>query len=166
MPGRALDYHRPVLSPGRMEALDRALSAAGSEPGEDRDLPRSGRRARGAYFTPRPLCEFVVTEVLGAWLERARPRWRDDGSPELTVLDPAAGDGRFLEAAVDYLTACAAARGVDPVAARAAIAGRTVAGRSSSLRRGSRAKPSSRRTSVMAVGLSSTFVAASSRWMS
>ncbi len=46
------------------------------------------RRARGVVYTPPPLVEAVVAATLGPWSPRPLP--------ELTVLDPACGDGRFL----------------------------------------------------------------------
>src|SRR5262245_48568958 len=68
----------------------RAPVAAGSEPGE-----RPERRARGVYFTPAPLAEHVAKVVLEPLLTAP---WRG-GAPALRILDPAAGDGRFLAAA-------------------------------------------------------------------
>jgi len=51
---------------------------------------QTARRNRGAYFTPIPLVEVLV--------QRALSPWQDDpaGLSQLTVLDPACGDGRFL----------------------------------------------------------------------
>jgi hypothetical protein len=115
-----------VLLSARLEKLGRELSVRG-EQSADAGRSRDGRRASGAYFTPAPLVEFVVAETLGARL--ARPvRWHRDGSPALIVLDPAAGDGRFLAAAADLLADRAAARGADPVAARRAIVARCLIG--------------------------------------
>lgn len=95
--------------------------------GADQALARGGRRSRGAFFTPAPLCAAVAAEALRARF--AGPvRWRDDGTPRLRVLDPAAGDGRFLAAAVDWLVAAAGRRGVDPDIVRASIVRRCVVG--------------------------------------
>jgi adenine-specific DNA-methyltransferase len=49
------------------------------------------RKARGAFFTPHELCEFVA-----AWAIR---------SPEDTVLEPSCGEAAFLLSAGDRLTA-------------------------------------------------------------
>lgn len=113
-----------------MQRLDRdlAVEAHGAPGGADTERARSRRRAQGAYFTPGPLVELVVAETIGAHLRRTRPAWRADGSPELVVLDPAAGDGRFLAACVDYLVDRSAARGYERSAARAAITRRCVIG--------------------------------------
>lgn len=73
------------------------LSVHAREPGDEALGDREQRRARGAFYTPAPLVDFVVTAVLGP-LARARPR-------TLTVLDPACGDGRFLVAAARWLGA-------------------------------------------------------------
>jgi hypothetical protein len=73
-----------------------------------------------------PLVELVVGAALDARLERAPIRWRTDGTPDLVVLDPAAGDGRFLVAAADRLAARAARRGF--ARARAAIVERCLVG--------------------------------------
>jgi len=110
--------------------LDRLLAAlrGGDAQGSDRRRQRGHRRAAGAYFTPPALVELVVEEALAARLDRDPPGWRDDGSPELVVLDPAAGDGRFLAAAADALAARAAGRGFDPAAARAAVVRRCLIG--------------------------------------
>src|SRR5690606_6930557 len=88
----------------------------------------AGRRAQGAYFTPPPLVDLVVREALAARLRRRPVAWRADGSPELVVLDPAAGDGRFLSAAADLLADKAARRGVGRADARGAIARRCLIG--------------------------------------
>ena len=111
-----------------MEELTRELRGMAERDNGDRALSRAGRRARGAYFTPRPLVELVVGEALRAWFTRNPATWRSDGSPELVVLDPAAGDGRFLVAVVDYLVGEACARGHDRRRARAAISARCVVG--------------------------------------
>jgi hypothetical protein len=64
-------------------------------------------RARGQYFTPPALAAWVAREVIA-------PLGRD-----ARVLDPAAGDGRFLVAARDALVA----RGASPAAAERALVG-------------------------------------------
>jgi hypothetical protein len=111
------------LSAAALARLSRDLAAAmtaSTADGADSARARARRRAEGAYFTPQPLVDLVVGEALAARL--ARPAaWRGDGSPELVVLDPAAGDGRFLATAADQLAAHAERRGFDPAAARAAI---------------------------------------------
>lgn len=81
---------------------------------------RGRRRANGVYFTPPPLIELVVDEVLSAWTA-SRPLTLDGhGVPNVRVLDPACGDGRFLAGATDALVARARAE-VDPDRARNAI---------------------------------------------
>lgn len=79
------------------DAADRASAAA------DRHRPRAQRRRAGAFFTPAPLVRFTVGETMAARLAEAPVSWRADGSPELRVLDPCAGDGRFLRASADFL---------------------------------------------------------------
>jgi SAM-dependent methyltransferase len=120
-------YTRGVLSERALTAL---LDELGREAGHGVDATRSRvrRREAGAYFTPAPLVRFVVAETLRARF-RARPvAWRRDGSPELVVLDPAAGDGRFLAEATRQLARRAAARGYDGERAARAIAKRCVIG--------------------------------------
>jgi methylase of polypeptide subunit release factors len=70
-------------------------------------LPRARRRAQGAYYTPGWLVDEVVAEALAGPLARAR---FCDGAPELRVLDPACGDGRFLVACVERMVAAGADR--------------------------------------------------------
>ena len=87
------------------DQLDRLIAAleapgvAGADAGRD----RGDRRARGAYFTPAPLVDFVVDQVIDRWSREREIRWRDDGSPELRFLDPAAGDGRFVRRLAERL---------------------------------------------------------------
>ena len=89
-------------------------------------MPRAARRAAGAFYTPDWLVDEVTAETLAATLHRVR--WAGDGAPELRVLDPAAGDGRFLEAVTRVLTDEAVRRGHDGPSARRAIVGRVVVG--------------------------------------
>jgi hypothetical protein len=118
--GRRFGGRRPAGDDAAMEreGLDRLLTALrtaaddAAEPGA-----RAARRARGVFFTPPPLAAFVAREVLAPRLATAT--WAG-GVPDLRVLDPAAGDGRFLAAALDVLAEAAALRG--PVD-RAALAG-------------------------------------------
>jgi len=73
-----------------------ASSGVGEIPLADTGLPlvlapaQTARRNRGAYFTPIPLVQALV--------QRALAPWQDDpaGLAQLTILDPACGDGRFL----------------------------------------------------------------------
>ena len=93
-----------MLAIGALDALAREL-ARPDESGErdaDRRRARTRRRASGAYFTPMPLVRFVVAETLAPRLDDPALAWRD-GVPDLRILDPSAGDGRFLAAAVDFL---------------------------------------------------------------
>lgn len=123
-----------IAAPRALDALDQALAAAPGRAGDaggDRDtgadarLDRADRRALGAFFTPAPLVEFVVARALGARLAETAPElavsWRD-GVPALRVLDPCAGDGRFLLAAQRLLLAHARRRGHDPAPAAVARA--------------------------------------------
>ena len=114
-----------MLSQQELARLSRALGEERAE-GADAGRSRDRRRAAGAYFTPAPLVEVVVGEAIDARLRRQPLAWRADGTPDLVVLDPAAGDGRFLSAAADRLAARAARRGV--VGARAAIVRRCLIG--------------------------------------
>jgi hypothetical protein len=100
--------------------LERELAGARAAGGADRGRSRQRRRAQGAFFTPAPLVRFVVERVVAARFRTAPVSWRDDGSPVLGVVDPAAGDGRFLAAALEALVA----RGAD----RAATARRCLVG--------------------------------------
>lgn len=111
----------------RLEALSRALATPDRPDGADARRSRTRRRSQGAYFTPAPLVDFVVAEALAA-RARAGIEWGADGVPALTVLDPACGDGRFLEAALGALTAMAASRGADPERVRALVARRCLVG--------------------------------------
>lgn len=87
-------------------ALDRLLGAIGeADSGIDAARSRVARRAAGAYFTPAPLVELVVDRAVALLCEGRELDWRDDGSPRIRLLDPAAGDGRFLGAAIDRLAA-------------------------------------------------------------
>lgn len=93
----------------------------------DAGLDRHVRRARGAFFTPAPLVDFVVARALGMRLADpgAPVRWQD-GIPRLRVLDPSAGDGRFLAAARRFLLDHAARHGQTPLPgalARACLVG-------------------------------------------
>jgi hypothetical protein len=114
-----------VLSQQELARLSRALGEERPE-GADAGRSRDRRRAAGAYFTPAPLVDVVVAEAIDARLRREPLAWRADGTPDLVVLDPAAGDGRFLSAAADRLAARAARRGVAD--ARAAIVRRCLIG--------------------------------------
>ncbi len=57
-------------------------------PGDNAEL----RKARGAFFTPAPIAEYLVD-------------WAVGDSPEATILDPTCGDGVFLQAAGQRLKA-------------------------------------------------------------
>ncbi|MEZ4365943.1 MAG: N-6 DNA methylase [Kofleriaceae bacterium] len=100
----------PELSRSELAAVVRALADAPTSSG-----PRD--RSRGAYYTPPALAGFVARRVLAPLVATAR--W-DGAVPRLRVLDPAAGDGRFLAAAHEVLLAAAVARGARPTPALAA----------------------------------------------
>lgn len=102
---------QPASVVARLTALTRALfdrRSTDTDPATgaaslDRARPRADRRRQGAYFTPIPLVRFTVAETLRARLTSGPVTWRDDGTPTLRILDPCAGDGRFLAAAGDFL---------------------------------------------------------------
>lgn len=63
-------------------------------------LVRAGRRkATGAFYTPRPLTEYLVRRALAPLVREAAPA----RVLSLRVLDPAMGSGAFLVAACRYL---------------------------------------------------------------
>jgi hypothetical protein len=113
-----------VAALDRMADRLRVASACG---GADALLERGRRRALGAYFTPAPVVELTVAATLAPLLARG-VSWRRDGSPALTVLDPAAGDGRFLAAAGRALADRAAERGFPRARAERAIVARCLIG--------------------------------------
>src|SRR4051812_37306489 len=53
------------------------------------------RKARGAYFTPAPIADFLA-------------RWAIDGNSGARVLDPTCGDGSFVVAAAKVLRSLSA----------------------------------------------------------
>ena len=63
------------------------------------ELTRAARRAGGVYYTPAPLIEFLVPQVLDRLLREKTPR----GAAQLRIVDPACGAGFFLVAAYQYL---------------------------------------------------------------
>lgn|GEM_PF-5438578 len=102
-----------MLDAAALDRLSRELGAPSGGDGLDAAQERGQRRAQGAYFTPAPLVDFVVDAALSARF--ARPvRWADDGTPRVRVLDPSAGDGRFLASALRWLVARAVERGARP----------------------------------------------------
>jgi hypothetical protein len=72
--------------------LDRPVrpTAAGTDPAP---IARNPRRARGVYYTPEPIVDYVVRHTIGPL----------PSSPTLLVLDPACGGGYFLLAAYRIL---------------------------------------------------------------
>ncbi|MBT7430335.1 MAG: N-6 DNA methylase, partial [Ilumatobacter sp.] len=66
------------------------------ERGSDRGRPE--RKLHGAWYTPDHLVALVVDAIAGSFRASA-PRRR------LRLVDPACGDGRFLVAAVERLSA-------------------------------------------------------------
>jgi adenine-specific DNA-methyltransferase len=133
--GAALAYHDRMSAPERsvvpriaepraLAALERALAIAAGTAGArgaDADLERAQRRARGVFFTPAPLVEFVVARALCARLAGPDVGW-SAGIPRLRVLDPCAGDGRFLVEAQRVLLDQAARLGHVPAPAALAAA--------------------------------------------
>lgn len=106
-----------------VDALTRLSEALSRESQADLAVAVDGRnrRAQGIYFTPPALVSLVVSEALAAWTARRDLTFDGDGAPSLRVLDPAAGDGRFLAGATEVLTARAEAAGIDAEVARDAI---------------------------------------------
>src|SRR5258705_7971220 len=74
-------------------ALDALWTALADGPRVHDVATRGARRSRGVVFTPAPLAAFVARHTLAPLVGRGAVR----------VLDPAAGDGRFLAAAADAL---------------------------------------------------------------
>jgi len=89
-----------VFDQTRLEALVRALDGAGAAGSADAALSRAERRGKGAYFTPPALVDVVVEATLEP-LVAGRARGI---VPELVVVDPACGDGRFLASAQRFLS--------------------------------------------------------------
>ncbi len=120
---------RRVLTEPRLSQLSRELRASMGDPaGADAAMSPRARRAGGVFFTPQPLVRFVAAAALEARVRREPLAWRSDGSPMVRVLDPAAGDGRFLVAAVELLVERAVARGSDAASVRARITRQCVIG--------------------------------------
>ncbi len=80
------------LPPLDLAALAAIAAGADTAVGDGVPAARAARRARGAYFTPPALARLLAERVLTPLV-----------AP--TVLDPAAGDGRLLDAALDVLVA-------------------------------------------------------------
>ena len=69
-------------------------------PGPSGPLVRSERRkSTGAFYTPRPLTEYLVRRALAPLVHEASP----EAILALRILDPAMGSGAFLVAACRYL---------------------------------------------------------------
>lgn len=69
-------------------------------PSDVQDLPGS-RKRRGAFFTPKPIAEYLAA-------------WAVEGDVNATVLDPTCGESVFLEAAARELTSLGAATAALP----------------------------------------------------
>lgn len=85
--------------------LTRGLASDTSLKGADAQQTRAKRRAQGAFFTPAALVTFVVESALDRRFERGDVTWHSEGYPQLRILDPSAGDGRFLVEAARSLMA-------------------------------------------------------------
>ena len=94
------------LALAQLEALQVAMQAANCQTAAAQldGSHRAQRREQGAFYTPAPLVDFVTRLVLQPWLAGSAGA---SASPvALTVLDPAAGDGRFLRCAETLLRGC------------------------------------------------------------
>jgi hypothetical protein len=95
-----------VLNVPQLDTLIAELTAGSAAETDGTAALSHGRRRRlGAFFTPRPLVRFVVDVTLSSLARCGRT-----GRRPWTVLDPSAGDGRFLAATAEW----AAARGQPP----------------------------------------------------
>lgn len=109
------------FSPNSLQRLSCELASHEGHLGQDQSQSRDLRRRQGAFFTPEPLIRFVVERVLDQWFSGREVIWRDDGSPALRILDPSAGDGRFLAYVTEALVVRAVAQGFPGGAARVSI---------------------------------------------
>ena len=103
-----------MFTVAQLETLGAELRCGAGEAGVDECTSRSARRAMGAYFTPLPLVDFVVSQAFAAWLRCNELHFDRDGTPAMSILDPAAGDGRFLESCARWFARSGAARGYKP----------------------------------------------------
>lgn len=71
-----------------------------SPPQNEPELDRDFRRARGVFYTPSDLAEWITRETYGPVLRA----WHGD-TPPPRVLDPACGGGVFLQAAAEMIQA-------------------------------------------------------------
>jgi hypothetical protein len=92
-----------AFSISTLEPLCQKLDRDSEIHGLDAQASRAERRARGAFFTPQPLVEFVARWTLQAWISVKGLEWPLGAAPQLRILDPAAGDGRFLQCAAEVL---------------------------------------------------------------
>ncbi|PSB06206.1 hypothetical protein C7B76_30005 [filamentous cyanobacterium CCP2] len=68
---------------------------------------RSSQKSGGAYYTPRPVVDYILTHTLGKQLLKASQKAAQPASQglcgSLRILDPACGSGAFLLAAYQFL---------------------------------------------------------------
>ncbi len=88
----------PLFNERRLCRLLASLRTERQVEGADGKLSREKRRERGVFFTPPTLAAFVADAAAQAVASVRTP-----GEGSVRVLDPAAGDGRFLLAAADAL---------------------------------------------------------------
>ena len=81
------------------------MQTATSEPDDNRDdnhdqhRDRDQRRARGVFYTPPPVAQYLVRRAL----DEVSADCAAGGQPPLRLLDPACGDGVFLRSALEEL---------------------------------------------------------------
>jgi hypothetical protein len=95
---RVLDLEPATL--GRADRAARLRRAPRTKPAEG-TRHSTRRKETGTFYTPQPLCDFVVRRTLAPLVSGAT----SDAILALRVLDPAMGSGAFLVAACRYLAA-------------------------------------------------------------
>jgi methylase of polypeptide subunit release factors len=91
------------------------MASSFSQPQHEPDLDRGQRRARGVFYTPVEIANWIVAETYGPLVEA----WPGNGPPP-RVLDPACGGGVFLQAALEKLNECCRRLDLSPARSRAA----------------------------------------------
>lgn len=76
------------------------MATSFSQPQHEPELSRGRRRARGVFYTPVEIAEWIVAETYGPLLAK----WQGDEPPP-RILDPACGAGVFLKVAANAVIA-------------------------------------------------------------